>query len=92
MSLFNNIKANIKKSFGVAADKSREALELYNLKSSVWMMKKQKRHLFSKLGEMVYEEYKNNKPVPEIATEKCQEIEETDMEIQAAEEKIRDNY
>lgn len=89
MSLFDNIKDNIKKSLGVAVDKSREAIDLYNLQSSIWLMSKQKEHLFNKLGKILYEHYQQNRPVPEAALELCQDLENTDREIRVARENMK---
>lgn len=90
MSLFDKIKANIKKSLGVAADRSKEAWEMANLQSTLWILKKQRDHMFLKMGELVYRFYLNNESYQDIIRERCVEIDDTEVEIKKTEEKIQE--
>lgn len=89
MSFLSNFVENIKRSLGAAADSSRDAWELAGLKSTLWMMKKQKNQLLQNLGAVVYEQFQKKKIDSMEINRMCRDVEETDLKIQEFEDKIQ---
>jgi hypothetical protein len=88
MQIMDSFMDKIKSTFGMAADKSKDAIKFANMKSAVWMMEKQKSQQLQKLGEVVFQQYRTKSKNTEEITSLCHEIDRTDREIQKTKDKI----
>jgi hypothetical protein len=77
----------LKRSLGFAAGKSKNAWDLANRQSGIWIMEKQRTQLIQKLGETFYSQFRNKNKNTEALSSLCLEIERTDKEIEKARNK-----
>ncbi len=89
MSFFDSFKSNVKKTLGIAKDKSRDALELINLKADHLKLAQKRTRLINELGEYVYYQYFDGEADTQGIMKRCREIETLEDELSSVEERIK---